>query len=206
MNGEYYLPLQNEGTHGVSIVSFDKTGKYTENTLTFISPSISSPILSLSSYVITKDNLAIIDGETSYPNSKVDVVLELEGNEIHKYTQTTREDGSFSVTTDNLTEPGIVSIWAESILSDNGNQFKEQWKNWGLENKIKPIFAHAYYPQDKGKVERTNRNITEELINIILLFHKLLSEQEITSWINWFNQKRFSYGVKDFPANLYVKN
>jgi hypothetical protein len=26
------------------------------------------------------------------------------------------------------------------------------------------------------------------------------------SWINWLNEKRYHLGVKDFPANLYVKN
>ena len=101
--------------------------------------------------------------------------------------------------------PFVEKHKPQKILTDN-NPFKDSWKLWCKENNIEAIFAHLYYPQDKGKVERTNRNITEELINIILLFHKLLSEQEITSWINWFNQKRFSYGVKDFPANLYVKN
>lgn len=119
VGGEYYLRLQNEGTHTITIVSFDKKGKYTENTLTFISPPISVPILSLNTYEITKNNFVIIEGKTIYPNSNVNVVLELEGKEIYKYTQTTRADGSFSITVDNLTKPGIVSIWAESILSDS---------------------------------------------------------------------------------------
>ena len=101
--------------------------------------------------------------------------------------------------------PFIEKHKPQKILTDN-NPFKDSWKFWCNEQGIKAIFAHPYYPQDKGKVERTNRNISEELINIILRFHKLLNEQEITSWINWFNQKRFSYGIKDFPANLYVKN
>ena len=101
--------------------------------------------------------------------------------------------------------PFVEKYNPQKILTDN-NPFKDSWKLWCNEHYIEAIFAHPYYPQDKGKVERTNRNITEELINIILRFHRLLNEQEITSWINWFNQKRFSYGVKDFPANLYVKN
>jgi transposase InsO family protein len=94
----------------------------------------------------------------------------------------------------------------EKILVDNGGQFKKQWKNWCIENNIEPIFAHPYYPQDKGKVERTNRNIAEEVVNIIIIFHKLLSNQEIEGWIKWFNEKRKSLGVKACPADLYVKN
>jgi len=94
----------------------------------------------------------------------------------------------------------------KKILVDNGGQFREQWKDWCKENNIEAKFAHAYYPQDKGKVERTNRNIAEELINIIMKFHKLLSDKEIEGWMKWYNKNRKSLGVKDYPANLYVKN
>lgn len=98
----------------------------------------------------------------------------------------------------------IKKYHPQKILTDN-NPFKESWKNWCLENKIEAVFAHPYYPQDKGKVERTNRNIAEELVNIITIFHKVLSKKEIDGWIKWFNEKRFNNGIKDFPANLYVK-
>jgi transposase InsO family protein len=94
----------------------------------------------------------------------------------------------------------------EKILVDNGGQFRDQWRIWCKEQEIEAVFAHPYYPQDKGKIERTNRNISEELVNIIIIFHKLLSNGEIGGWINWFNKKRYSHGVKDYPANLYVKN
>ena len=98
-----------------------------------------------------------------------------------------------------------LKVKSEKILTDNGGQFKEQWKRWCSENKIEAVFAHAYYPQDKGKVERTNRNISEELVNIITIFHKLLNDKEIEGWRCWFNNNRKSLGVKDYPANLYVK-
>ncbi len=93
----------------------------------------------------------------------------------------------------------------EKILSDNGSQFREQWKDWCRESNVEAIFAHPYYPQDKGKIERTNRNIAEEVVNIIMIFHKLLNNQEIESWIKWFNEKRKNLGIQDYPANLYVK-
>jgi len=99
-----------------------------------------------------------------------------------------------------------LDVKSEKILTDNGGQFKEQWKLWCKENEIEAIFAHPYYPQDKGKVERTNRNIGEELINLIIIFHKLLSGEQIEKWVRWFNKERFHRGVKDYPANIYVKN
>lgn len=118
INFEYYLPILNEGSHIINIVSFDKSGKYTESTFSFISPAISAPVLSLNSSIITTGDSVIISGKTGYPNSKVNVVLELDGKEIKKYSQTTGADGSFSVTTDTIKNTGLVNIWAESILSD----------------------------------------------------------------------------------------
>lgn len=115
---EYYLPVLNEGKHSISVVSFDKFGKYTESTLSFMSPAISAPVLSLSSYEITTGDSVIIRGETDYPNTKVNVVLELEGKEIKRYEQMTGVDGSFSVTTDKIKQIGQVNIWAESVLLD----------------------------------------------------------------------------------------
>ena len=100
---------------------------------------------------------------------------------------------------------GLVKKYhPKKILTDN-NPFKESWKNWCNEQGIEAIFAHLYYPQDKGKVERTNRNIGEELINIITIFHKLLSKEDIESWRMWFNGNRKSLGVNAYPAELYVK-
>ncbi len=52
----------------------------------------------------------------------------------------------------------------KSILSDNGSQFREQWKRWCRRNRIKSLFAHPYYPQDKGKIERTIRNLNQEFV------------------------------------------
>ena len=92
----------------------------------------------------------------------------------------------------------------KSILTDN-NPFGKEWKIWCQYQNVKAIFAHPYYPQDKGKVERAIRNIAEELINLIIIFHKLFNKNEMLDWINWFNEKRFHRGIKDFPDNLYVK-
>ncbi len=93
----------------------------------------------------------------------------------------------------------------EKILTDNA-PFKDEWKKWCKEQGSEAIFAHPYYPQDKGKVERTIRNITEEYIDLLAQFPKWLNEDCLEEWRCWFNEDRFHRGVKDYPANLYVKN
>jgi len=92
----------------------------------------------------------------------------------------------------------------ENILSDNGGQFREQWKSWCIENKIKPLSSHPYYPQDKGKVERTIRNLAEEFVNLLSKFKHWINGK-MEEWRVWFNKERFHRGIKDYPSNLYVK-
>lgn len=97
-----------------------------------------------------------------------------------------------------------LDIKPESILADNGGQFRGQWEEWCKKKWINPLFAHPYYPQDKGKVERTIRNLAEEFVNLLSKFKHWINGK-LEEWRIWFNEKRFHRGIKDYPANLYVK-
>ena len=90
----------------------------------------------------------------------------------------------------------------EKILTDNANIFAEQWKGWCKNNSIKPLFAHPYYPQDKGKVERTIRNIAEEFIDLLSKFPEWLNSC-INDYKTWFNCHRFHRGIHTVPSALY---
>ncbi len=90
----------------------------------------------------------------------------------------------------------------EKILTDN-NPFQNSWEDWCKSVNVEAIFAHPYYPQDKGKVERTIRNITEEFIDLLVNFSMFF--ERIQEYKDWFNEKRYHRGVKDYPANLFVK-
>lgn len=92
----------------------------------------------------------------------------------------------------------------QKILADNGGQFREEWKGWCKGQAVKPLSAHPYYPQDKGKVERTIRTLGEEFINLLSRFRHWL-DGKLEEWRIWFNEKRYHRGIKDFPSNLYVK-
>lgn len=177
INGEYYLPIQNEGSHSITIVSFDETGKYTEYILNFISPSISIPILSLVPYEITTGDYVIILGKTNYPNSKVNVVLELDGKEIKRYTQTTGVDGSFSITTDKIKEIGLINIWAETILSDT----------------VKSVSSERVYLKvNEVKFIQITLAIFYPLIYLIIIFTlvSLLFVFLYLGWHKFFNLKK----------------
>ncbi|MGB7533537.1 MAG: integrase core domain-containing protein [Halobacteriota archaeon] len=82
----------------------------------------------------------------------------------------------------------------EKILTDNGPQFIEKWKRWCNENHIDPLFAHPYYPQDKGKVERAIRNVSEEFIYLLKKF-PLWRNGKIKEYREWYNNKRYHRGI-----------
>jgi len=93
----------------------------------------------------------------------------------------------------------------KGILTDNGGQFKEQWKGWCTSRGIIPHFAHPYYPQDKGKVERAIRNVSEEFAYQLRRFTGWL-DGKMEEYLTWFNKSRFHRGIKGYPAGLYECN
>lgn len=89
-----------------------------------------------------------------------------------------------------------------NILTDNAKIFAKKWKLWCMYNEIKPLYAHPYYPQDKGKVERTIRNVAEEFIYLMPKFPEWLNGV-IEDYKNWFNNYRFHRGIGTVPTALY---
>ena len=90
----------------------------------------------------------------------------------------------------------------EGILSDNGGQFQARWRAWCREQKIEAHFAHPYYPQDKGKVERCIRNLNQEFVYHLRRFTGWLDGM-IGQYREWYNHSRFHRGIEGFPAELY---
>ena len=103
---------------------------------------------------------------------------------------------------ENMLLPYIIDHQPENILTDN-KPFKEQWDKWCKEQCSNPLHAHPYYPQDKGKVERAIRNISEEFIYLIKKFPHWLNGI-IDSYKQWYNHKRLHAGINAFPASLYT--
>ena len=101
-----------------------------------------------------------------------------------------------------LLGPLIKKNKPDKILTDN-NPFKEEWDTWCKENKIEPLHAHPYYPQDKGKVERAIRNVSEEFVYLLKKFPEWL-DGKIKQYQKWYNEKRFHRGVGEFPYRLYM--
>jgi transposase InsO family protein len=89
------------------------------------------------------------------------------------------------------------------ILTDNGPQFWDKWEDFCETHGIFALFAHPYYPQDKGKVERTIRNVAEEFTNLLKKFPQWLNGQ-VTEFQKWYNECRIHRGINSTPKSLYV--
>ena len=98
--------------------------------------------------------------------------------------------------------PLIKKHKPKKILTDN-KPFGESWEKWCKEQGTKAIFAHPYYPQDKGKVERTIRNANEEFIKLLVKFPQWL-DGCLKHFRNWYNKDRFHRGINAKPAQLFV--
>lgn len=119
INEKYNLPIQKEGNHNLVVEAYDKAGNKTQSSVMFTSSPITIPVLSLSSSEIITGETITISGKTDYPNTQVNIILESNGEEIKRYTQTTSDDGTFSVLTDKIKNIGGISIWAENVFTDS---------------------------------------------------------------------------------------
>ncbi len=112
-----------------------------------------------------------------------------------------------SITTDIVTQElnTCIETYAvpNSILSDNGSQFREQFTDWCSEQKrgIDAIHAPPYYPQCKGKVERCIRTFNEEYIRLDKVFEN--PQTLLEEYREWYNTKRYHMGINNCPANIY---
>ena len=102
---------------------------------------------------------------------------------------------------ENAIKPLIDKYQPLKILTDN-HPFDKAWDKWCKEQETEAVFAHPHYPQDKGKVERTIRNLVEEFIVLLKHFPEWLNGK-LEKWKNWYNSKRFHRGIKNYPSLLF---
>ncbi len=119
VDGTYLLPYQNEGNHSLIVTAYDKAENQTVATVVFTTPKISIPQIELSSEDIQKGDTVTILGKSEYPNTQVEVLLFMGDEEVGRYTQTTSEDGSFSVVTEKIKKVGVIEVSARSVLGEN---------------------------------------------------------------------------------------
>jgi hypothetical protein len=64
------------------------------------------------------------------------------------------------------------------------------------------VHAPPFYPQCKGKIERSMRNFNEEHIRLNRVFEDISAF--FGEYQEWYNNERFNSGISDIPMNLYL--
>lgn len=118
VNNEYTLPFETEGAHTLVATAYDKAGNHTDAGITFVSPAITTPEITLNEKEVKTGDTLTLSGTTDYPNTPVEIVVESNGKELKRYTQITSADGTFSLVTDKFEHDGSVSVSARMVLGE----------------------------------------------------------------------------------------
>ncbi len=89
----------------------------------------------------------------------------------------------------------------QSILADNGTQFKITFEKGCNNMGIEVIHTPPHYPQCKGKVERVIRTFNEEFLRVCSIFDNSMAL--MPEFQAWYNDSRYHMGISDFPNELY---
>lgn len=117
-SAQYMLPVQSPGTHSLVVVAYDKAGNKAEISTSFDSLPIQEPVISVAEKGITNGKTITIVGQTSYPNSPVEVTLQIGETVIEKLQGVTGEDGTFSIISSQIKETGNIKVFAQLVFSE----------------------------------------------------------------------------------------
>ncbi len=117
-NPQFVLPVQNPSTHRLGVVAFDKAGNKAEITTSFDSPPIKEPTIDVAEKEISNGRKITVTGQTDYPNSGVEVLVQIGDQQLGLFQGVTAEDGTFTVISDEIRESGTVKVTAQLVFSE----------------------------------------------------------------------------------------
>lgn len=146
-DGEYILDLQPKGTHTLSVVAYDKAGNSREQKVTFVSPDIESPKITLSSESIELGENLTVFGTSLYKKAKVQIQVEFANGKSMNYEEVTDDEGKFVVVVNNIESKGTGYVTAGMVLGSS-SVTESQEKIYFKVRNIKGIedFSAIAYP------------------------------------------------------------
>ncbi len=117
-DNKYILPVQNKGDHLLMVYAYDKAGNSSKAEIRFNSPVISPPKLKAIPEVIYRGDSVLVKGETIYPFSKVDILIQTENSDKKTYQVKTLKDGTFSFNSKEINSTGFVYISGQLVFSE----------------------------------------------------------------------------------------
>jgi hypothetical protein len=112
------LPVLTQGKHVATVRAYDKAKNYLEKTFTFTSPELKKPVIIGYPSNVPLGSKISIAGNAFYPNTVVKLYLMQDKDNPQVLTGKADADGFFKFESDILTARKIVSVVAETVLSD----------------------------------------------------------------------------------------
>lgn len=117
----YTLPPQSPGDHSLEVMAIDKAGNVATATEQFtIRPALPPQIFEPSKQLRSGENLEI-KGETVYPQAKVVIFIQKDGEEPNIYQIITDQDGKFTYIFEEALQSGNYKLWAH-VTDEKGTQ------------------------------------------------------------------------------------
>lgn len=117
LQNNYILPLQSKGKHTLKVVAYDFAQNHTESATTFFSSDISAPKIKVEDKQINRGDSIVISGTSDYPNTDVNIYLNIDTKDEKIYTVKSDSDGAFKIKTDKINKGDSVSINARVAIS-----------------------------------------------------------------------------------------
>ncbi len=109
------LPPLQPGTHSLTVRVYDNAENYAETKISVDAPTMKPPRITQYPQFLTAGSKIEITGTTPYSDGVTLLWIKEEKKETLSYPVSLDAQGTFTYTTEKIKNPGIVSLWAETI-------------------------------------------------------------------------------------------
>ena len=144
-----------------------------------------------------------IDGIKRYTITAIDVRLKI------SYAQTFKSKHAKNALTVLQTLSGVLPTGIHTIQTDNGSEFAKEFDKYCQQNKIKHKWTYPHSPKINGVIERFNRSIQEEWLDMYQdeMLDIILINQRIKEYLNFYHHDRIHESLNDqTPASVVGYN
>lgn len=111
-----HMPLLSPGPHIIELLVEDNAGNSATSSHEIIAPEILAPEWKNYPQVVSVGGRFEITGTSHYPQNKVKIWVEENGQKIKEYEIESRIDSGFTFTSDEVVSDGPIAIWAQNVL------------------------------------------------------------------------------------------
>ncbi len=127
VEGKFVFDPQIEGTHTLSVLAVDEAGNSIEEKISFSSPGITPPKISVSDEKLELGDDVVIHGSSVYSGAKIKLTIKFEGGKTEFVEEQMGVDGTFDITLNDINTRGTIKVvgnilFANDVVSGLSNE------------------------------------------------------------------------------------